>query len=243
MAPYHLYTTSVEFFDAHSGQIISGTSRTSIILPYVDPMEDPPVIRLLYPAAKDDSDYPSVQGETAVLEAQTVDLAKVRVGQAVVILVNNGVAGFFGRMNHVRTTMDFPEESYRRMCPPIMPQLAAAAIVTADGRELVALSDFTLFWAGSLAPEELAALPSLRPIPDDGTLSVLYPAPTFWTQAARPAPCFVLGDGSYGAQDLGLPVMGFMAQKHPEGSALLSTPPFPLSSLSPCPTLGIHREM
>ena len=68
--------------------------------------------------------------------AQTLNLANVRVGQAMVVLVNNGVAGYFGRMNHVRTTMDFPEESYRRMCPLIVPQLAVAALMTSDGKEV-----------------------------------------------------------------------------------------------------------
>ena len=49
------------------------------------------------------------------------------------------------------------------------------------------------------------------------SLSVIFPAPTSWTQAARAAPWRVEADGSYGAAVEGLPVMGFMAQQHPEG--------------------------
>jgi len=124
--------------------------------------------------------------EFAVVEASTKELEAVRVGQALAILVNTGIAGYFGRMNHVRTTIDFPPESYRRMCPLIVPQLVIAALFTEDGKEVIELSDYTLFWAGNFSAEELGTLPSLRPIADNGTLSVLYATPTSWTQAAPP---------------------------------------------------------
>jgi len=198
---------------------VGGATRTSLVLPYYDPVLDPPIPRLVFPVPRDHADYPSIQGELAVIEAQAQDAAHVRVGQAMVILVNNGVAGFFGRMNHVRTTMDFPAESYRRMCPLIVPQLAIGAIFTSDGKDVIRLSDYTLFWAGNFSEEELQSLPSLHPIPDDGSLSVLYPVPTWWTQAARAAPLRVEGDGSLGPPDASMPVMGFMAQQHPEGFA------------------------
>ena len=68
MAPYNFYTASIEFFDAASGQIIAGASRTSRILPYYDPLLDPPPLVVLYPVARDDERYPSVQAEFAVLE-------------------------------------------------------------------------------------------------------------------------------------------------------------------------------
>ena len=113
--PYHLYTASIEFFDEETGQAVGGAARTTMVLPYYDPVLDPPIPRLVFPVPRDHEDYPSIQGELAVIEAQAQDAAHVRVGQAMVILVNNGVAGFFGRMNHVRTTMDFPEE----VCPAL----------------------------------------------------------------------------------------------------------------------------
>jgi hypothetical protein len=83
--------------------------------------------------------------------------------------------------------------------------------------QVIGLSDYALFWAGNLTAQEIQTLPSLKPIPDNGTLSVLYPAPTWWTQAARPPPLSVLADGSYGAGDESMPLMGFMAQLHPNG--------------------------
>ena len=140
LEPYLPYTASVEFFDPDSGQIVGGATRSSLIIPYYDPHLDPPVLKMVYPVGRDHEEYPSVQAEFAVIEAQTLNLANVRVGQAMVVLVNNGVAGYFGRMNHVRTTMDFPEESYRRMCPLIVPQLAVAALMTSDGKEVIGLS-------------------------------------------------------------------------------------------------------
>lgn len=105
------------------------------------------------------------------------------------------------------------------MCPLIVPQLAIGAIFTADGKEMIRLSDYTLFWAGNFSEEELKSLPSLHPIADDGSLSVLYPVPTWWTQAARPPPRRVEADGTLGPADESMPIMGFMAQQHPEGFA------------------------
>ena len=75
------------------------------------------------------------------------------------------------------------------------------------------------------AHEQVAALPSLKPIQDTGTLTVIYSVPTWWTQAARPPPRFVLADGSLGDVDESLPLMGFMAQQHPEGLLASSITP------------------
>ena len=75
------------------------------------------------------------------------------------------------------------------------------------------------------AHEQVAALPSLKPIQDTGMLTVIYAVPTWWTQAARPPPRFVLADGSLGDVDESLPLMGFMAQQHPEGPLASSITP------------------
>jgi len=155
LAPYERYTASVEFFDEASGEPVASFSRTSLVLPYYDPLLDAAPLELLYPVPRNHPDYPSVQGEAAVIEARTQDDAKVRAGQALVLLVNSGIAGYFGRINSVRTTMEFPEDSYRRMCPQIVPQLALAAIFTSDGREVIGISDYTLFWAGNFTAEVL----------------------------------------------------------------------------------------
>ena len=80
----------------------------------------------------------------------------------------------------------------RRMCPPIVPQLAMAVLFTSDGLEPIAAGRPVLFWAGQLTPQEVAALPSLRPVKDSGNLSLLYETVDGWTQAARPPPRAVL---------------------------------------------------
>jgi hypothetical protein len=170
LRPYERYTLRIEFFDEASGLAVASFNRTSLVLPYYDPMLDAAPLEMLYPVPRDHPDYPSVQAEASVIEAGTRDNAKVRAGQALVLIVNSGIAGYFGRMNSVRTTMEFPEESYRRMCPQIVPQLVIAAIFTTDGHEVIGLSDYTLFWAGNFTSEELGALPSLKPIQDDGPL-------------------------------------------------------------------------
>ena len=87
LEPYQHYTASVEFFDAASGQIVGGATRTSLMLPYYDPKLDPPHLRLVYPVPRAHAEYPSVQGEMAALEAMTDDDAPVRVGQASVMLL------------------------------------------------------------------------------------------------------------------------------------------------------------
>jgi hypothetical protein len=80
----------------------------------------------------------------------------------------------------------------RRMCPRIVPQLAMAVLFTSDGLEPISAGRPVLFWAGQLTPQEVAALPSLRPVKDPGNLSLLYETVDGWTQAARPPPRAVL---------------------------------------------------
>ena len=42
LSPYQRYTATIEFFDATSGELVAGTTRTTLLLPYYDPLVDAP---------------------------------------------------------------------------------------------------------------------------------------------------------------------------------------------------------
>uniref|UniRef100_A0A7S4L9L5 Glycosyltransferase 2-like domain-containing protein n=1 Tax=Guillardia theta TaxID=55529 RepID=A0A7S4L9L5_GUITH len=212
------YVTSVEFFDL-DGQVVAGARRISMVGPFTNPFLDPPEPVIVQPVAQEHADYPTRTSELATVIAETKDLHDVRPGQAFVILMGSGVLGYYGRMKQVSARIHFPPESYRRMCPLLVPQMLMAAVFTEDGTEVIRLSRPTLFWAGNFTEEEKENLASLTPVKDDGSYSVLYEVPTGWTQAARPPPCCLLADGSCGDRDQSMPLMGFMAEEHPEGFA------------------------
>jgi len=212
------YVTSVEFFDA-DGRVVSGTRRVSYVEPFTDPFFDPPEPTVTHPLSQGHPDYPTRTSEVVTVMAETKDLRDVRPGQAFVLLLGSAVVGYFGRMKQVSTRIHFPSDSYRRMCPLLVPQMLMAAIFTEDGTEVVRISRPVLFWAGNFSEEEEDKLASLAPVSDDGSFSVLYQVPTGWTQAARPPPCLLLADGSCGDRDDSMPLMGFMADEHPEGFA------------------------
>lgn len=216
LIPDRTYQASVDFFK--DGQVIETFTRTSLMLPYRDPFEDPPQVEVGFPAGQGNVGYPAILGEDrATIEVRTVDRRPVRAGQGLAVVTTAGVAGWFGRANMARTSISYPPDSYRRMCPTIVPQMVMAVLFTSDGNEVLAASRPVLFWVGKLNASEVANLPSLVAIPDHGEHTVVYETIDGWTQEARPMPRAVLQDGSLGGQVEGLPRMGFMSATNPNG--------------------------
>ena len=174
LAPDRTYQASVTFFE--NGEVKETFTLTSLMRPYRDPFDDPPPVEVGYPAGQGEEGYPAILGEDrAIVEVRTVDRRPVRAGQGLAVVTSAGVAGWFGRANTARTSISYPPDSYRRMCPAIVPGMVMAVLFTADGAEVLAASRPVLFWVGRLNASEVAALPSLVAIPDRGEHTLLYP--------------------------------------------------------------------
>eukprot|EP00960_Hanusia_phi_P071530 767576-Hanusia_phi.AAC.1 len=126
-----------------------------------------------------------------------------------------GAAGVAPQLPQVSTRIHFPSDSYRRMCPLLVPQMLMAAIFTEDGTgaggvevgrqqgeavgrrqedllmfeaEVVRISRPVLFWAGNFSEEEEDKLASLAPVSDDGSFSVLYQGTIPYTSPTSSSP-------------------------------------------------------